>query len=231
MLSEAELATLLLSLKVSGVATLVGLPLSLMLGLLLARGHFRGRWLLDMLVHLPLVVPPVVIGFLLLLIFSPSAGLGSWLDQLGLGLAFSWRGAALAAMIMALPLMVRMIKLALDSEDPALAEASALLGCGRVRHFFCVSLPVIMPAIIGATVIGFARAFGEFGATITFAANIPGVSQTLPLALYSAAADPAGEAAALRLLVLTLIPAMAAIITSEWLARRIARRSRTGGSV
>ncbi len=225
MLSEPEVTTLLLSLKVSGVATLIGLPLAVILALLLARGNFKGRWLLDTLVHLPLVVPPVVIGFLLLLALAPTTLVGHWLDSIGLGLAFTWRGAALAAMIMALPLMVRMIKLALESEDIALREASSLLGVSSRRHFIRISLPTILPALIGATVIGFARAFGEFGATITFAANIPGISQTLPLALYSAASDPAGDIIALRLLLLSLVPAFFAIIASEWLARRVTNKN------
>jgi len=224
-LSDVELMALSLSLQVAVSATVIGLPIAVWLAHKLATSNFRGKWLVDLLVHLPLVVPPVVVGYLLLLLFAPSSLLGGWLDSLGIPLAFHWRGAALAATVMAMPLMVRMIRLAFESERPALIESSALLGLSRRQHFWRISLPMIKPAVLGAAVIGFARAMGEFGATITFAANIPGVSQTLPLALYSATSDPAGDALAIRLLIISLIPAILAIGFGEWLAQRSRRRA------
>lgn len=224
-LSDAELMALTLSLKVAVAATLVGLPIAVWLAHKLAKSNFPGKWLVDLLVHLPLVVPPVVIGYLLLLVFAPNSLIGGWLDALGIPLAFHWRGAALAATVMAMPLMVRMVRVAFEAERPALIESSALLGLSRRKHFWRISLPMVKPAILGAAVIGFARAMGEFGATITFAANIPGVSQTLPLALYSATSDPAGDALAIRLLIISLIPAVLAIGFGEWLARRTKRKA------
>ena len=219
-----ELAALGLSLKVSLWATLLSLPLAVAMAWLLARREFAGKAVLSALVHLPLVLPPVVTGYLLLLAFGRQGWLGGVLDSVGIVLAFRWTGAALAAAIMGFPLMVRAIRLGFEAVDPRLEEAAATLGAPRAQVFVTVTLPLIAPALLAGAVLGFAKAMGEFGATITFVANIPGETRTLPSAIYTYLQVPGGEAAALRLLSLSLVVAVGAVLASELLARRMAKR-------
>ncbi len=221
-----EAATALaLSLKVSLVAVLVSLPLGVLVAYALARGRFPGHGLLNGLVHLPLILPPVVTGYLLLLTFGRQGWVGAVLwDWFGVTLAFRWTGAALAAGVMAFPLLVRAIRLAIEAVDPKLEEAASTLGASRLAVFATVTLPLILPGIIAGVVLAFAKAMGEFGATITFVANIPGETQTLPTAIYSFLQVPGGDGAALQLVLISVAVAMLALALSEWLARRVARR-------
>ncbi|MCK0166298.1 molybdate ABC transporter permease subunit [Jannaschia sp. S6380] len=213
-----------LSLRVALVATILSLPLAVWVAHLLARGRFRGRGLLDAAVHLPLVLPPVVTGYALLLLFSRAGPVGGLLEPLGLGIAFRWTGAALAAAIMAFPLVVRSIRLAFEAVDPGLEEAAATLGASRFRVWRTVTLPLALPGILAGTTLGFAKAFGEFGATITFVASIPGETRTLPAAIYAFLQVP-GEAPGLRGLVLIAVAvAVGAVLASNWLAPRLAAR-------
>jgi len=224
MLSDTEIEALLLSLKVASTATLILFPITVALAYLLARKDFKGKIIVETLVFFPLVVPPVVIGYLLLITLAQTSPIGRALDAIGLNPAFTWQGAALASGIMALPLMVRAVRQSFEIEPKIYQEVSATLGASKWRYFTRISLPLALPGIISALILGFARAIGEFGATITFAANIPGITQTLPLALYSEAQTPGGEAGALRLAILCIIPAIAALIISEYLNRRFKAR-------
>lgn len=220
-LSEAEWAIIGLSLKVSVVAVAAILPPALLLAWVLARCDFRGKILLDALVSLPLVLPPVVTGWLLLLAFGANAPMGRFLaDHLGITLIFRWTGAALAAAIMALPLMVRAIRLSLEAVDRRLEGAARSLGAGPWRSFATITLPLAMPGVLAALVLGFARSIGEFGATITFVSNIPGETRTLPLAIYNALQVPGGEAVVTRLAIISVLLSLAALTVSEVLARR-----------
>ena len=224
-LGPGEWQALSLSLRVSFWATLVSLPAGIGVAMLLSRRRFWGRQLLNGLVHMPLILPPVVTGYLLLLTFGRRAPVGAWLEaNLGLVFAFRWTGAALAAGIMAFPLMVRTIRLAVDAVDPGLEEAAATLGASRVWVFVTVTLPLILPGIVAGAVLAFAKAMGEFGATITFVSNIPGETQTLPIAIYSALQIPGGEAAAVKLVIVAVIVAMVALVLSEILGQAVARR-------
>ncbi len=224
-LSPEEWQAVALSLRVSAVATLVSLPLGVLVALALARGRFPGRSLLNGLVHLPLILPPVVTGYLLLLTFGRRGAVGQFLDQwFGLVFAFRWTGAALAAGVMAFPLMVRAIRLSVEAVDPRLEQAAATLGAGRVMVFMTVTLPLILPGIVAGAILAFAKAMGEFGATITFVSNIPGQTQTLPSAIYSFLQVPGGESDAARLVLVAIAIAMTALLASEWVGRRIARR-------
>ncbi len=223
-LRPEEWVALTLSLKVSVWATLLSLPLALAVAWILARREFWGKSLLSALVHLPLVLPPVVTGYLLLLTFGRNGAVGAFLEELGIVFAFRWTGAALAAGIMGFPLMVRVIRLSIEAVDPRLEQAASTLGAGRVSGFILVTLPLIAPGILAGAVLGFAKAMGEFGATITFVANIPGETQTLPSAIYTFLQVPGGEGGALRLVWLSLIVALGAVLISEWLARRVAHR-------
>lgn len=224
-LSDAEWNALGLSLKASTWATFVALPLAIWIAWLLARKSFWGKDVLNAAVHLPLVLPPVVTGYLLLIGFGRNGPIGSLLfDWFGITLAFRWTGAALAAGIMGFPLMVRAIRLAIEAVDPKLEEAAATLGAPGYAVFGRVTLPLILPGVLAGTVMGFAKAMGEFGATITFVANIPGQTQTLPSAIYSFLQIPGGESSALRLVILAMIVALGAVVLSEWLARKVARR-------
>lgn len=224
MLSAAEWGIVLLSLKVGGVAVLAVLPIAFALAWLLARTRFPGKLLLDAVVHLPLVVPPVVTGWMLLLAFAPTGPIGGLLERwFGATLLFRWSGAALASAVMALPLMVRAIRLSLEAVDRRLEQAARSLGAGRVRTFATVTLPLALPGVLAGLVLGFARALGEFGATITFVSNVPGETQTLPLAIYSALQVPGGEGQVLRLSLLSILIAFAALLASELVARRAGR--------
>lgn len=217
----AEWGIIALSLKVGLVAVLLCLPLAFALAWLLARRRFPGRMLLDALVHLPLVLPPVVTGWLLLILFGRNGAIGAALyDWLGLSLVFHWTGAAVAAAVMALPLMVRAIRLSLEAVDRRLEGAARSLGAGRWDAFVTVTLPLSRPGVIAALMLGFARSLGEFGATITFASNVAGQTQTLPLAIYAALQTPGGEAMVTRLSILSILISLAALLASEWIARR-----------
>ncbi len=230
MLTTEEIAIVILSLKVGGVAIAAMVPVAFALAWILSRLRFPGRFLLDALVHLPLVLPPVVTGWLLLLAFGNSGPVGSMLNRVfGFTLMFRWTGAALAAAIMALPLMVRAIRLSLEAVDPRLESAARTLGAGPWRTFFAVTLPLAMPGVLAAMVLGFARSIGEFGATITFVSNIPGETRTLPLAIYTALQVPGGEDAVARLAILAVALSIAALAISEWLVRRSSHRG--GGHV
>ncbi len=224
LLGPAEWEAVALSLRVALLATLASLPFGIAVAWLLARLRFPGHGLLNGLVHLPLILPPVVTGYLLLLTFSPQAPLGATLEAMGLGVAFRWTGAALAAGIMAFPLMVRAMRLSLESVDPKLEEAAATLGASRLRVFATITLPLMLPGILTGTILAFAKAMGEFGATITFVSNIPGETRTVPSAIYAFLQVPGGEGAAWRLVVVSIAIAMAALVMSEWLARRVAAR-------
>ena len=224
-LGPEEWQAVALSLKVAVWATLFNLPPAILVAHALARRSFPGKQLLNALVHLPLILPPVVTGYLLLLTFGRRAPLGAWLEEtFGLVLAFRWTGAALAAAIMGFPLMVRAIRLAIEAVDPKLEEAAATLGASRPFVFLTVTLPLILPGLIAGAVLGFAKAMGEFGATITFVGNIPGQTQALPTAIYSFLQIPGGESSALRLVAVSVTVAMAALLASEVLARRAAKR-------
>lgn len=230
MLSAEEWGIVALSLKVGGVAVLATLPIAFGLAWVLARYRFPGRVLLDGLVHLPLVVPPVVTGWLLLIAFGPLGPVGGWLDRwFGVTLMFRWTGAALAAAVMALPLMVRAMRLSIEGIDRRLEGAARTLGAAPWHSFWSVSLPLALPGVLAALVLGFARSIGEFGATITFVSNIPGETRTLPLAIYSALQVPGGEAMVTRLALLSVALSLAALVLSEWLVRRTHRESRRHG--
>jgi molybdate transport system permease protein len=221
MLSAEEWGIILLSLKVGGVAVAATLPVAFALAWLLARHRFPGRMLLDGLVHLPLVVPPVVTGWLLLIAFGPFGPVGRWLESwFGVSVMFRWTGAALAAAIMALPLMVRAMRLSIEAIDRRLEGAAWTLGASRWHCFWTISLPLALPGVLAALVLGFARSIGEFGATITFVSNIPGETRTLPLAIYSALQVPGGETMVTRLALLSVALSLGALILSEWLVRR-----------
>lgn len=220
-LSAEEWQVVLLSLKVSAVAIGIDLPLAYGLAWLLARGRFPGKVLLDALVHLPLVLPPVVTGWILLLTFGSNGPIGHFLlDSFGIGLIFRWTGAALAAGIMALPLMVRAIRLSLEGVDRRLESAARTLGAAPWRTFATVTFPLALPGVLAAIVLGFARSIGEFGATITFASNIPGETRTLPLAIYTALQIPGSENDVVRLAVISVLLSLAALVISETLAHR-----------
>lgn len=224
-LSPEEWTAVALSLRVAFWATLLALPLAIAVAWWLARREFWGKQLLNGLVHLPLILPPVVTGYLLLLTFGRRAPVGAWLEEtFGLIFAFRWSGAALAAGIMGFPLMVRAIRLAIEAVDPKLEEAASTLGASRAWVFVTVTLPLILPGVIAGTLLGFAKAMGEFGATITFVSNIPGETQTLPSAIYTFLQVPGGEASALRLVIISVVIAMTALLLSETLARRAAKR-------
>lgn len=227
-LSDPEWQAVLLSLRVSLLAVLVSLPFGILFAWVLVRCRFVGKALLDSIIHLPLVLPPVVVGYLLLVVMGRRGVVGSWLyDWFGISFAFSWRGAVLAAAVMSFPLMVRAIRLALEAVDIRLEQAARTLGAGRWRVFCTITLPLMLPGIIVGTVLAFARSLGEFGATITFVSNIPGETRTIPSAMYTLIQTPGGESAAARLCVISIALALASLLVSEWLARK--SRQRIGG--
>lgn len=225
-LSDAEWTAILLSLRVATVAMICSLPFALGVAMLLARGRFWGKTVLNGLVHMPLILPPVVTGFLLLLLFGRRGPIGAFLaEHFGLVFSFRWTGAALACAVMAFPLMVRSIRLSIEAVDRKLEDAATTLGAGPVAVFFTVTLPLILPGIIAGMVLAFAKAMGEFGATITFVSNIPGETQTLSAAIYTFTQVPGGDAGAMRLTIISVIISMAALILSELLANAAAKRT------
>ncbi|MBY0338863.1 MAG: molybdate ABC transporter permease subunit [Acetobacteraceae bacterium] len=223
MITPEEWQAVRLSLEVAGRSVLVGLPLALPVAWLLARRRFPGRTLVDALVHLPLVVPPVVVGWALLMLFGVRGPIGAPLNEwFGLRLVFTTEGAALATAVMSFPLIVRSIRLGLESVDPGLEAAAATLGAGPLDRFLTVTLPLAAPGVLAGAITAFAAGLGEFGAVITFASNIPGETQTLPLAIYSATQTPGGEAVAARLAAIAFALAVAGLLLAEVVARRLA---------
>lgn len=226
-LSADEWEVIGLSLKVAFWSVLCSLPFALATGWLLARVRFVGKSLFDALVHLPLVLPPVVIGYFLLLLLGRRGPLGAVLDEwFGIVFAFRWSGAAVAAAIMGFPLMVRAIRLSIEAIDRGLEDAARTLGATRLKVFFSITLPLALPGVLTGTLLSFARSLGEFGATITFVSNIPGETRTLPLAIYTLTQVPGGDAAALRLSLMAIVLSVLALMSSEWLVRRAQRRAR-----
>jgi len=225
MLTEYEISALVLSLKVSSVAVLFSLPPGILIAWILSRTEFPGKSLIDGLVHLPLVLPPVVVGYLLLISMGKQGVIGSWLfSWFGISFSFSWQGAALAAAVVSFPLMVRAIRLSLDAVDSKLEQAARTLGAGRIKVFLTITLPLTLPGLLAGTVLAFARSIGEFGATITFVANIPDETRTLPLAMFSFIETPGAEAEAARLCIIAIVVALASLLFSEWLTRRARKR-------
>ena len=223
-LGPAEWQAVRLSLRVSFWATLASLPIAIFVAYALARWKFPGKQVLNGIVHLPLILPPVVTGYLLLIVFGRRGTVGQFLDEwFGIVLSFRWTGAAVAAAVMAFPLMVRAIRLAVEAVDPKLEAAASTLGASRVWVFLTVTLPLILPGIVAGAILAFAKAMGEFGATITFVSNIPGQTQTIPSAIYAFLQVPGGEDAATRLVIVAIVIAMTALLLSEFIARRVAR--------
>ncbi|HBF29320.1 molybdate ABC transporter permease subunit [Rhizobium sp.] len=224
-LSADEITAILLSLKVATTAVVVSLPFGVAVAWLLSRKTFWGRTLLDGLVHLPLILPPVVTGYVLLLTMGRKGLIGAWLDQwFGLVFSFRWTGAALASAIMGFPLMVRSIRMALDGVDAKLETAASTLGASPLMVFFTVTLPLILPGVAAGAVLAFAKSMGEFGATITFVSNIPGETQTLSAAIYTYTQVPGGDAGALRLTLISVALSLTALVASEVLTRRVVAR-------
>ena len=228
-LTPMEIEAVLLSLKVSLWAVGISLPFGIAAAWVLARLEFPGKTLLDALIHVPLVVPPVVVGYLLLLLLGRRGYVGEWIyDTFGLTVAFSWQGAAVAAAVMAFPLMVRAIRLSIEAIDTRLEQAARTLGASPLDVFLSITLPLTGSGIVVGVILAFARALGEFGATITFVSAIPGETTTLPVSLYTLSQVPGEEAGAIRLVVLSLIVAFAAMFASELIARRVRRRIGSG---
>jgi len=224
-LTADEWTAILLSLRIALVATVVALPFGMAVAWLLARKDFWGKTLLDGVIHLPLVLPPVVTGYLLLIWFGRRGPVGAFLsDYFGIVLSFRWTGAALACGVMGFPLLVRPIRLAIEAIDRKLEDAAATLGANRPRVFFTVTVPLALPGLIAGCVLCFAKALGEFGATITFVSNIPGETQTISAAIYTFTQVPGGDATAGRLVLVAIVIALAALVASEWLARRAGLR-------
>lgn len=224
-LSPDEWTAVLLSLRIGAVATAVSLPFGIAIALVLARTNFWGKSLVDAIVYLPLVLPPVVTGYLLLITFGRRAPVGRFLDDtFGIVLSFRWTGAVLACGVMAFPLMVRAIRLSVEAIDRRLEDASGTLGANRFWTFATVTLPLMLPGIVAGAMLAFARALGEFGATITFVSNIPGETQTISAAIYTLTQVPGGDAAALRLVAVAVVISLAALVISEWMARRATAR-------
>ncbi len=223
-LGPEEWYAVTLSLKVSFWATVLSLPPGIWIAHILSRREFPGKQILNGLVHLPLILPPVVTGYILLLAFGTQGIIGGALEQVGVVFAFRWTGAVLAAAIMAFPLMVRSIRLSIDAVDPKLEQAAHTLGASRLWVFATITLPLTLPGILAGAVLAFAKAMGEFGATITFVSNIPGQTQTIPSAIYAFLQAPDGESPAIRLLIISVIIAMSALLVSETLARRLTKR-------
>jgi molybdate transport system permease protein len=225
-LSDAEWEALWLSLKISCIGVAASLPLALLIAYAFARRPFPGKGLAEGLIYLPLVLPPVVTGYALLLLLGRRGPLGEWLyDVLGVTLVFRWTGAAVAAAVMGFPLMVRAIRLSIEAIDRRLERAARTLGAGRLKVFWTITLPLALPGILAGTMLSFGRSLGEFGATITFVSNIPGETRTLPLAIYSYTQVPGGDPPALRLAALSVALSLLALVASEYLSRRAAART------
>ena len=223
-MSDTELGIIVLSLKVAFFSVALSLPVAILVAHVLARFDFPGKTLLDAVIHLPLVLPPVVVGFALLLLFGKHGPIGAWLnDWFGIVIAFRWTGAALASAIMGFPLMVRAIRLSISSIDARLETVARTLGGSRTWVFLSITLPLALPGLITGVLLSFARGLGEFGATITFVSNIPGETETLPLAIYTFVQSPGGDAQAIRLSLIAVVLSIAALITSEWLTRRTSK--------
>jgi len=223
-MSDTELGIIVLSLKVAFFSVALSLPVAILVAHVLARFDFPGKTLLDAVIHLPLVLPPVVVGFALLLLFGKHGPIGAWLnDWFGIVVAFRWTGAALASAIMGFPLMVRAIRLSISSIDARLETVARTLGGSRIWVFLSITLPLALPGLITGVLLSFARSLGEFGATITFVSNIPGETETLPLAIYTFVQSPGGDAQATRLSLIAVVLSIAALITSEWLTRRTSK--------
>ena len=223
-LSPEEWTASHLSLRIAVVATACSLPFGIAVAWLLARKNFWGKGLLDGVIHLPLVLPPVVTGYLLLIAFGRKGLIGSWLAEIGIVFAFRWTGAALACAVMSFPLLVRPLRLSFESIDRKLEDAAWTLGASPLKVFLTVSLPLAVPGLIAGTLLGFAKALGEFGATITFVSNIPGETQTISAAIYTLTQIPDGDAAAGRLVLVSIVIALIALVASEWLSRRAGQR-------
>ncbi|MGN6461255.1 MAG: molybdate ABC transporter permease subunit [Pseudolabrys sp.] len=223
-LSPEEWTAIHLSLRIAVVATACSLPFGIAVAWMLARKDFWGKGLLDGVIHLPLVLPPVVTGYLLLIAFGRKGFIGSWLAEIGIVFAFRWTGAALACAVMSFPLLVRPLRLSFESIDRKLEDAAWTLGASPLKVFLTVSLPLAVPGLIAGTLLGFAKALGEFGATITFVSNIPGETQTISAAIYTLTQIPDGDAAAGRLVLVSIVIALIALIASEWLSRRAGQR-------
>jgi len=223
-LSPEELEIIGLSMKVALTATLFSLPPGIAIAYLLSRYSFPGKALLSGLTHLPLILPPVVTGYALLMLFGRGGPLGRLLEPMGIVFAFDWTGAALAAAVMGFPLLVRAVRLSFDMVDPRIEQAAETLGARPVVRFLTITLPLALPGVAAGAVLGFAKALGEFGATITFVASIPGETRTLPLAIYSLLQVPDGEAALMRLVLISVAVSIGALVLSEWGARSVARR-------
>ncbi len=229
-LTPVEIEALLISIKVALWATVAEMPLALGAAWVIARHNFWGKDIFNAIIHLPLVLPPVVVGYVLLVTLGRNGLVGSFIfDTFGISLAFNWKGAAIAAGVMAFPLMVRAMRFALEAVDIRLENAALTLGAPRLKVFTTITLPLMLPGIVAGFVLAFARALGEFGATITFVSNIPGQTQTLPLALYTLIQAPDGEGGAMRLVVILLAVAFVALIASEIMSRTVQRRIKGGG--
>jgi molybdate transport system permease protein len=223
-LNAGERVALHLSLSVATRSVLFSLPFAVLLAWLLTRRQFPGRTLLDAFVHLPLVLPPVMVGYVLLLLFGARGPVGSWLESVfGIELIFTRNGAALATAVMSFPLMVRAMRISLENVDRGLEDAARTLGAGAVDRFASVTLPLMLPGVLAGAITAFSAALGEFGAVVTFVSNIPGETRTLPLALYSALQTPGGDAAAARLAIISFVLGLAGLLLSEWFARRVRR--------
>ncbi|AQM70727.1 Molybdenum transport system permease protein ModB [Vibrio campbellii] len=224
-MTELEYQALILSLKVGAYAVVWLIPLGITLAWLLSRKQFIGKSILDSLIHLPLVLPPVVIGYLLLISLGRQGFLGSWLyEHFGLVFSFNWKGAVIACIVVALPLMVRSVRLSLDNVDPKLEHAASTLGASPLKVFLTITLPLTIPGIITGTMLSFARSLGEFGATISFVSNIPGETQTIPLAMYNFIETPGAEMEAARLCIISIALALSTLMISEWLNRKASAR-------
>ncbi len=222
-MTPEEWQAVTLSLQVAAVATLASLPLGILVGHVLARGQFVGHQVLNGIVHLPLILPPVVTGYVLLIAFGRRGFFGSALEKIGIVFAFDWTGAALASAVMSFPLMVRAIRLSIEATDQGLEAAASTLGASPLWVFATVTLPLALPGIIAGSILAFAKAMGEFGATITFVANIPGQTQTIPSAIYAFLQAPGGEDRAIRLVYISVALSMTALVLSEWVSRRVAK--------
>ena len=225
-LSDYEIAALLLSLKVSSIAVIASLPLGILCAWLLARVEFPGKAIFDSILHLPLVLPPVAVGYLLLISMGRKGFIGQWLfNWFGVSFSFSWRGAALASAIVSFPLMVRAIRQSFETVDIRLEQAARTLGSSRWRVFLTITLPLTSPGIVSGMIIAFARSLGEFGSTITFVSNIPGETRTIPLAMYSFIETPGAEYEAMRLCIISIIIALASLLASQWLTQKALQRT------